>query len=328
MAGGVSERDIYNALTKSGYNMEQAAGIMGNMQNESSFNVESSAVDSNGYTADGLISWNQASYPNAGNLVTGNPKKDLKDQVKYLRTQTNGVNMGLQGTSAEEVAGNWAQYVEVCKGCAPGGAQWTQRRANAQTIFQEAKAGNWPSGPGVGTHSKQHPTKTTTTSIFSSLGNINSFFADMLSADFWERAALIFFGAILVIVGILVLTKTGGMATKLATSRIGGNAELSGPSEAQIQNRQARLAIAQRNSEIGERRQALRERKEARSESDSNKSHELRQRREERTAGHNERSLKIRESSEKRRQETHDRRQATKKHKSGSNEPNPSPRHS
>lgn len=123
---------------------------MGNMQNESDFNIETNAVDSNGARAYGLISWNAASYPNASSLVTGNTQKDLADQINFLLHDTSGTSQGLQGQTAAEVAGNWAQFVEVCQGCQPGGAQWTQRQENANQILNSINTGNWgPGGSGI-----------------------------------------------------------------------------------------------------------------------------------------------------------------------------------
>lgn len=57
-------------------------------------------------------------------------------------------------------------------------------------------------------------TKTKTTSIFnpfSALTNVNSFAGDLLSADLWERAGLILAGAILIIIGLVVLGRGGAL---------------------------------------------------------------------------------------------------------------------
>lgn len=144
-----AEQEIFQALTHAGFSAVQAAGVMGNMENESSFNVESAAMDSNGAMAYGLISWNAASYPSASKLVTGNPTKDLADQIQFLLHNTSGTGQGLQGSTAAQVASNWAQFVEVCQGCSPGGSQNTQRQANANAIMAMAQSGNWGSGPGI-----------------------------------------------------------------------------------------------------------------------------------------------------------------------------------
>ena len=145
-----TEQQIYQALSKAGFSQVQAAGIMGNMENESSFNVEANAVDSNGLDSYGLIQWNAATYPNASSLVTGNAGNDLSTQIKYLLNDTSGIGTGVQGSTAAQVASNFASSVEGCQGCAPGGAQNTQRQDNATTIYNQIKSGNWgPGGAGV-----------------------------------------------------------------------------------------------------------------------------------------------------------------------------------
>lgn len=160
-----AEQEIYQALTGAGLSQVQAAGVMGNIQNESDFNIESAAMDSNGAMAYGLISWNAASYPNASSLVTGNVSKDLANQVNFLLHNTSGTGQGLQGSTAAQVAGNWANFVEVCQGCTPGGAQNVQRQNNANAILAQAQSGNWgPGGPGI---SGSGGSNAQTTSIFS-----------------------------------------------------------------------------------------------------------------------------------------------------------------
>ncbi len=141
-----SEQQIYQALAAAGLSQNQAAGVMGNIQNESGFNVESAAMDTNGAVSYGLIQWNAASYPNAPSLVTGNASKDLASQVNFLLHDTSGTGQGLQGSSAAQVAGNWANFVEVCQGCSPGGAQNVQRQQNANTILSQIQSGNWGAG--------------------------------------------------------------------------------------------------------------------------------------------------------------------------------------
>jgi hypothetical protein len=136
-------RVIWSALRVAGYNQVQAAGVMGNMQNESAFSPEMDWLDTNGYHAYGLISWNAAFYPDAPSLVTGDEGADLARQVQYLLHHTRRVAEGLRGSTAAEVAGNWSNYVEACAGCAFGGYQNSRRQAIAVVIYQEAISGGW-----------------------------------------------------------------------------------------------------------------------------------------------------------------------------------------
>lgn len=140
------EQDIYKALVAAGLSSVQAAGVMGNIQSESSFDVEANAMDSNGARSYGMIQWNAASYPAASSLVTGNRTSDLQRQVSFLLHNTNNLNRGLAGSTAAQVAGNFAQYVEVCSGCQPGGSSYNQRVSQANQIYNAAATGQWGSG--------------------------------------------------------------------------------------------------------------------------------------------------------------------------------------
>lgn len=145
-SGAVTPLDIWRALERAGASSVQAAAIMGNMIHESSLNVESAARDSNGAMAYGLVSWNAASYPSAGSLVTGNPQKDLQDQVRFL-AQTGGFRAA-QGSTVQQAASSFAANYERCQGCQPGGSQNSQRITSAQTVAKWAASGSWPQSAG------------------------------------------------------------------------------------------------------------------------------------------------------------------------------------
>lgn len=151
-AGPVRPREIYALLQRKGLSTAQAVGVMANMFAESRLNPESGGTDSNGKWAGGLIGWNEGSYPNVrGKLVTGNPQRDVRAQVDYLFTSTNGVQAGLKGATAADVAGNWAANVERCQGCQPGSTianGWTARRGYAAMIEKWVSSGNWPKSAG------------------------------------------------------------------------------------------------------------------------------------------------------------------------------------
>lgn len=140
----VTLKQIWDELINAGASPVQAAGIMGNMMNESSFNPEANAVDSNGARSYGLIQWNAASYPSASSLVTGNPLEDMRRQIRFL-VQTGGLHAA-SGASASQAGGAFAANYERCQGCQPGGTQWSERSANASSIFSDAKSGKWPTG--------------------------------------------------------------------------------------------------------------------------------------------------------------------------------------
>ena len=142
-----TEREVYDALVRAGLSRTQASGVMGNFQNESSFNQEivNPAGPASGV---GLAQWQTTDYPAAAGYVTGNPSKDLQTQVQAILHAARGLN--LTGT-AQDVAGVWASQFEKCAGCQPGGAQYLARQQNALRIYNQAVTGKWPStaGPGV-----------------------------------------------------------------------------------------------------------------------------------------------------------------------------------
>jgi Phage tail lysozyme len=149
--GPVTPREIYALLTEKGLSTIQAVGVMANMYAESRLNPESGGIDSNGYWAGGLISWNTAGYTNARQLVTGNPQVDVRAQMAYLFSSTNGLNAGLQGATAADVAGNFAQHVEVCEYCSAGNTGsngWAARRGYTTIIEGWLKSGKWPASAG------------------------------------------------------------------------------------------------------------------------------------------------------------------------------------
>lgn len=144
--GPVTPKEIYELLIQRGLSTNQAIGVMANMFYESSLNPEAGGIDSNGFWAGGLISWNTEGYTNARMLVTGDPQKDVRAQMAYLFNNTDHLSQGLQGATAADVAHNWAQFVENCAACYPGGQQWTARGAYTSVIGKWVTTGNWPAG--------------------------------------------------------------------------------------------------------------------------------------------------------------------------------------
>jgi len=123
---GTGPAAIYSALKNAGFSTAQAIGVMANMFRESSFDSQSAHMDTNGHMSYGLAQWNTASYPNAASLVTGNPAKDIVRQIQYL-VQTGGLRAA-SGTSASQVASNFAADYERCVGCEHGGSANTLRQ--------------------------------------------------------------------------------------------------------------------------------------------------------------------------------------------------------
>ena len=150
--GPVTPREIYALLIKKGLSTNQAIGVMANMWAESHLDPESDGIDSNGYRSVGLINWNTKGYTNAGQLVSGNPQRDVRAQIDYLFTSTSGLSAGLQGATPADVAGNFADHVEVCQGCATGDTTtpngWGARRGYTRMIQGWVNTGRWPKSGG------------------------------------------------------------------------------------------------------------------------------------------------------------------------------------
>jgi Phage tail lysozyme len=134
---------IWETLLQYGATPIQAAGIMGNMMQESGMNPESSAVDTNGYVSQGLVSWNAASYPQAGSLLTGNPQADIISQIQFL-AQTGGFSAA-SGTTASQAASNFMNNYEHCD---PKACNEPNRVGTAEEVYAAALSNNWANPPG------------------------------------------------------------------------------------------------------------------------------------------------------------------------------------
>jgi hypothetical protein len=135
---------IWNGLLAEGATEIEAAGMMGNMVQESSLNPENDAIDINGSRSIGIVSWNQAPgvYHNAAELLTGNPTVDIKNQIAALR----GVFSAASGPDPATAATNFMNNFEHC---APAYCNEPRRRQMAEAVYQAAQSGNWSSTPGT-----------------------------------------------------------------------------------------------------------------------------------------------------------------------------------
>lgn len=202
------EQQVYQELIGNGFSSAEAAGIMGNLQNESGFNPE--ARNPAGPQAGlGLAQWETTFYPQAAGWVTGNVSRDMTAQVNAITDEFR--SLGLRGGSPGQVAGEWASQFEKCAGCEPGGAQYNARVSNAQSIFNQAQSGNWGSGPGVG-GSPGSSNQAQLTSWWNPL-DWPSEIADMIPglfgaagwSDMFKRLGLIMLGGLLILMGVFLL---------------------------------------------------------------------------------------------------------------------------
>ena len=237
---GVTPQQIWQALIGAGASSNQAAGIMGNMFYESSWDPEAQAVDSNGAVSSGLVQWNAASYPNSGSLVTGNPARDLAAQIAFLKS-TGGFSAA-SGTSATASGSNFAANYERCVGCQSGGSQNGLRSAKAAAVLAMAQSGKWPqsAGSGGGGGGGTGGVTTAATSAGCAIGNPFSTSLPFLgqvggpaclisnsNIRAWIGGALLLASGGMGLVGMVVLAAYGLKATG-AASKVGGAMEAAG----------------------------------------------------------------------------------------------------
>jgi len=132
--GATGVKGLYNALTSAGASHNAAIGMIANAMAESTLNVESAHMDTNGFMSYGLWQFNANSYPDASSLVTGNASKDLIAQIQYL-FKVGGLSAAT-GSTPQQAASNFAAQFERCQGCQAGGSQNNIRVGNVAAVLQ------------------------------------------------------------------------------------------------------------------------------------------------------------------------------------------------
>jgi hypothetical protein len=117
--------EVNEYLKAKGYSKNVVAGIMGNIQAESSFRIGVEVIDVNNKESFGLIQWNFGSYPQVFALrddATGNKFNTVKEQLDYLTTKMSVFTTFIDTVRATDneqyTAFLFAHFVEVCCGCA------------------------------------------------------------------------------------------------------------------------------------------------------------------------------------------------------------------
>lgn len=132
---------IYDALIFAGATPVEAAGIMGNMVQESSLNPEEQVIDSNGAYSRGLVMWNDlgaGSGVNWGQYITGNVTNDIVQQVLLLKAQ--GAFQKASGGDAATAAANFMNSFERPAAATSG---INNRMSAASAIANAAQSGSW-----------------------------------------------------------------------------------------------------------------------------------------------------------------------------------------
>lgn len=190
-------QNVYQFLTSHGYTPIAASGIVGNIEQESGGDPTAPGgglIQILGHTGGSLASEEQA-------ILTYNNQQG-SSLINSLNSQS----------SPSSAALFYSQYFERPLASA---ANNPNREQSAAEVYQAAQSGNWSAGGGAAS------TPATTTGILSGLspsslvsgiaGAIGSHYSGTIK-DWLERAALIFLGGALVLLGIHLLS--GGSPPK------------------------------------------------------------------------------------------------------------------
>lgn len=133
---------IWNDLIAMGKTPAQAAGWLANATYEmGGKGPENNAVDSNGYRAYGIFSFNSEPGPfaDAASIVTGNPTQDIGTQLQYLKAKGDfGADQG--ATTPAQAAMNIAHNFERCSECGLPGQSGGGFSGSSQTVARGAQA--------------------------------------------------------------------------------------------------------------------------------------------------------------------------------------------
>lgn len=134
---------IYNFLRSHGYSHNAAAGILGNIEQESTGNPEAGGPGNAG-----IIQWTPASKARPFQPIqTGNPARDLQTQLKDMLTYNNNQgSLALQQLNAARSPSEAAViYQNLFERPAPATENQANRIASAEAVARAAQTGNWKS---------------------------------------------------------------------------------------------------------------------------------------------------------------------------------------
>jgi Phage tail lysozyme len=196
---------IYKYLTGHGYSGKAAAGIAGNMEQESGGNPES--VGSGG---GGLIGFT----PLPSGYVTGHPAKDLATQLSallaYNRNQSNASLSTLNSEGSPSAAAIY--YMNEYERPAKATENEANRVDSAVATYNAAQSGNWGNGGGLGATTDVGGSGNLGSSIVS--GILGSMFGGMSMTDLIERGFLILMGLVLILIGVIKISGNPGNPAK------------------------------------------------------------------------------------------------------------------
>lgn len=213
-------KEIYEWLTSHGYSDNAAAGILGNMEQESGGNPESAGSGGNG-----LIGFT----PARAGIVTGNVQADLLKQLKDVVAydNANGNVSSLNKSSSPAAAA--IDYMKVFERPAVATENEVNRVSSAQAVAAAAQSGNWSGSSS--TLDSNNTDASLGSDIFGSIGTdlingvLGAFGVQSLS-DLLERAGLVLLGLVLILIGIIKVTGGPSASAKnKVSSSFGGGGE-------------------------------------------------------------------------------------------------------
>jgi Phage tail lysozyme len=202
---------IWAALTAAGADNNTAAGIMGNIEQESGGDPE--LLDPS--VGIGLVQWLPPNYSvdRAGNsplgpLVTGDVTADINRQVAYI-VATGGLAQAA-GLSPEASA---SAFMTLYERCAPGACNEPRRRQSAGDVAAAAASGQWPAGTASATsNGSSGAVATVTAADAAQPGTGLTGWDVLLSAgglgELMTRLAETVAGGVLVAVGLIMILLT------------------------------------------------------------------------------------------------------------------------
>jgi hypothetical protein len=136
-------QQIYSALVGVGFSPAGAAGVLGNIEQETGGNPEHNEA-----SCTGMVCWVPPNYGVAaggrtalGPLVTGDVGQDIGTQAAYI-VATGGISAAL-GFTPEDAA---SSFMSVYERCDPRYCNEPNRRRSARDVYDAAKSGQWQGG--------------------------------------------------------------------------------------------------------------------------------------------------------------------------------------
>jgi hypothetical protein len=203
MAGAVPQNamSIYEFLTARGYTANAAAGILGNIEQESEGNPDagsnppgSGLIQQLGYPANTSLAQAEQAILNYDNNIIGSAL------VAQLNQQPNPTAAALF-------------YSENFEKPNAALANNANREASAVLVAQAAQSGNWPGNATLGAGTTTTTEDSSTCAGITLFGHCIGIQLPNLGADIvdWlERGALIVMGGIIVVMGLIIMTGKGG----------------------------------------------------------------------------------------------------------------------